>query len=482
MKTIIQHTLAAALLISMLHGCGDPPTQKQPTLKTPSVELVGSQPDNDTAADDSDDRPNNDHQKNDVTQPSMDAIRSSVDAQMVQAFQLPDQIEVPPEAVLNAARLNLFETKSTKIVTDLSEQEIGDLLAHTDQIWPALQDVFGPIRSEVPVDVVPLTAFVVSNSDSFSQAGLFQQLPTTIHGRHNGWQFWIRWPSSSYYQSHLFAHEAAHCYTLITRPDLPAGWKESIAEWFATYRLGDGEMRFGAIPNSTTDVPGWGRIELLQQDIANGRTYAAHDVAGFESSRFQGVPTAYAWVWALSALMNAVEPEQFRVLIRETTSGNCSADDVLNAADRLDQSGLWDWWVNSLCYGIDPAMAAPRINPNPNKIDSRAGWQGVGVVLKKGERVAINAQGQVVLDNRRRPWQATPNGIRADYAGGHPIGKLLACTLLDGNWSQPQAIGTNATFTSPAGGELFLRVNDHWNNLANNKGSFRIEVTDSPSD
>lgn len=454
--------VCAALLIGGLIGCENAKSAPQVSPPQPQVKLA----------------PPKDAEPIDPVIPRTEPeeMEQPKVAEAVTSFTIPEPVEIPPEAVLREARLNLFETKTVRLVTDLPESDIHELLQTADQVWPALGKAFGDLPDGVPVDAVPLTAFVVRDEDSFVKAGLFGSLPTEIHGKHEGWQFWMRWPSSSYYQRHLFAHEAAHCYSLITKPNLPGGWMEAIAEWFATYSDDGGKLTFGVIPETSDSVPGWGRIQLLQQDLKDGQRYSAVDVAKMSGDRFQGVPTAYAWGWAFATLLQSVQPETFRELIHQTAAGTCQTKDIVAAATQLDRSGLWDWWLEAIEYGVDPSLAAPRASSNANAIAAKAGWQGVGQLLQPGERLKISADGLVVLNKDGREWKSTADGIRADYFRGQPIGMLLGRTLNRGRWSSIAAIGQDGHFGTADGGELFLRVNDAWNDLENNAGEFTLRI------
>lgn len=462
----------AALLISFAVGCSETPVPTPPPALP--VEVAPTDTPKSDAQLGADDRPD---LSSIPETPDEDAQETSPPApKRPRSFSLPKPIEIPPRSVLAAARLNLVETKTVRIVTDLSDQELAPLLEKVDQIWPSLQATFGELPRGVPVDVIPITAFVVKDETSFIQTGLFRTLPKEIHGKHNGWQFWLRWPTTPYYQTHLFAHESAHCYSLITRPDLPAGWMESIAEWFATHSEDGGRLTFGSLPESSASVAGWGRIELLKQDLSRGRRLTAVEVASLPGEEFKGIPTVYAWAWALSTLMHAADPDSFQTLLERTTQGECTPAELLNVVRVLDESGLWQWWLEAIDYGIDAESALPIAVSNPGQLLAQAGWQGQSVLLKPGDRLRVRALGEVQLSDIGRPWLATADGIRADYAAGHPLGLLLGRTLVDGVWTPAQPIGANGVFVAPSGGELFLRVNDHWNDLSNNTGQYSITL------
>lgn len=480
--------IASASLCSLaVCGCGEQSVPERPQLEMAEIEVAPVQ----SRSDDDERMPHEIETERPQERSEPNSERGDTVAP-VGSFRLPEPIEIPPRAVLDAARLHLIETETVTIVTDLPLEKIKPLTQFVDAVWPNLKTVFGPPRSDVPVDVRPLTAFVVDDVDSFAQAGVLPRtLSTKIHGQHRGWQFWMRWPSSPYYQKHLFSHEAAHCYSMITAAagsgshsrlgePLASGWLESIAEWFATHSESDTGFQFGAFPESSSAVAGWGRIELLKEDLASGRRFSAVQVAEMQADRFQGVPTAYAWAWALSALLDATNHEKFRSLLAQTTRGTCLQSDVRDLCERLDRSGVWNWWLESIEYGVDAKLAMPRIVPKDSTIFAKFGWQSTGEILAPGETALIKAGGQVVLGETGRPWISTADGIRLDYADGHPIGRLMVRTMKDGRWSLPVAVGSEGTCRSADGGYLFFRVNDHWNSLDDNRGDFLI--TTSPTE
>ena len=104
-------------------------------------------------------------------------------------------------------------------------------------------------------------------------------------------------------------------------------------------------------------------------------------------------------------------------------------------------------------------------------------WQSVGVILHRGERVTIKAEGE---------WLYTPIG-GYNSPGGHetywapdfyplPGGPRAGCLIgRIGEGGQPFYVGSRYASTAVSDGTLYLRVNDDI--LGDNEGFLTITVT-----
>lgn len=102
------------------------------------------------------------------------------------------------------------------------------------------------------------------------------------------------------------------------------------------------------------------------------------------------------------------------------------------------------------------------------------GWTNTGLVVKKGQRLRVNATGRISLGSGK---YATPAGIGSlpdneRLMKTEPTGALIAVIGDDNN--DFIFIGSNRDFTAPRDGTLFLGVNE--GNLEDNSGAFETIV------
>jgi hypothetical protein len=186
----------------------------------------------------------------------------------------------------------------------------------------------------------------------------------------------------------------------------------------------------------------------------------------------------------------------FRVQIRRAIdlTAMTRADDNRNQND-----DNYDPFAYPSDSGAAPAQTRPRDrgnNSNPpdrrnnrtlEKVVEVPGNQprGVdtGIELRTGDQVTISASGSVTAG--RRAGVVSPDGGRPSAAGvfgatTYPVpsagvGALIGYIVSsNGQTSQPFFIGSQATFTAPVDGRLYLTVND--DNYSDNSGSFTARI------
>lgn len=102
------------------------------------------------------------------------------------------------------------------------------------------------------------------------------------------------------------------------------------------------------------------------------------------------------------------------------------------------------------------------------------GWTNTGLVVRRGQRLRINASGRVTLGNNRF---ATPDGLpnipdRDKLMRNQPTGGLIA-VIGDDN-DDFIFIGRSRDFVAQRDGVLFLGVNE--GNLSDNSGLFEVVI------
>ncbi|HEX8707376.1 MAG TPA: LecA/PA-IL family lectin [Pyrinomonadaceae bacterium] len=104
-----------------------------------------------------------------------------------------------------------------------------------------------------------------------------------------------------------------------------------------------------------------------------------------------------------------------------------------------------------------------------------------GIDLRSGDRIVISASGSITAG--RRAGVVSPDGGRVGFggiAGTYPVANVGVGALVgylrlpNGQMTQPFAVGSQLSFTSPTDGRLFLLIND--DNYGDNSGSFSVRI------
>ncbi len=410
-------------------------------------------------------------------------------------------IAVPPlAATARRAGLRVLESEHLVLATDRpprADDGVDDLPRFFDEAvaaWCGHYDID-------PATVRDWRAFgcLVVDRERFRAAGL---LPTTIpefpHGFCDRNRFWLMDQSNPAYRRHLLLHEGVHAFTLtVRRIETPEWYTEGIAEFLATHRLERGadgreHVVLAPLPLRKSDVEQLGRIEKLRTLHADGRPPVLVAVLAKPPGNHQDI-SAYASSWAAVALF-AKHPafaRQFAAAERGP----------LDAAwnDRLAAQPGWNAplagreyaaFTSELDYGWDFARTAidwspgrPLVVPTRGTVEAGRGWQNTGAALEPGGRCRITASGRVRLGAVRdaaTPIESEADGITLRWYRGHPVGRLLVAQWVEqANGAAGFVVlgtGAAADITAAAAGPLYLKVNDAPGELADNAGSYAVEL------
>lgn len=115
-----------------------------------------------------------------------------------------------------------------------------------------------------------------------------------------------------------------------------------------------------------------------------------------------------------------------------------------------------------------------QINVRVRADNSSNGWTNSGLVVRRGQRLRINASGRISLGNNR---SSTPDGLptladRDKLMRNQPTGGLIA-VIGDDN-DEFIFIGRSHDFVAQRDGVLFLGVNE--GNLSDNTGTFEVVI------
>jgi hypothetical protein len=255
------------------------------------------------------------------------------------------------------------------------------------------------------------------------------------------------------------------------------------------------------MPRNREEVDYWGRVKIVNDDVAAGRTRALGDMVD-DSVRGYLDNESYGWCWAFAAFLD--EHPKYRGRFRQLPKQvrNLKFNDEFRKAYRVDLPQLareWLVFANELAYGVDVARVAIDFRPGKSlaagtaataTIAADRGWQSSGLKLEAGKTYRVRASGRYQIavstnaDGVAKPWPCEPGGITIRYYRGRPLGQLLSSVEPDvlpigtpPPMLEPIIIGVETTITPVATGTLYLRVNDSNGELADNAGTLTVEVT-----
>jgi hypothetical protein len=399
---------------------------------------------------------------------------------------------------LAAVGIHRYASQRLVLYTDIAREDAAPLPPLIDKAYDALTEYFGPLPPARDGGEFQMTGYLIGDDALFREAGLIpENLPPFEHGRHRRNEFWMRDQKHDYYRRHLLIHEVTHCVTTyIPDTSAPVWYFEGIAELFGTHRLrDDGTFEWGVMPDAAENFAGLGRITLIRNDYAAGKGLTLDQVQSLPVDVYLK-PEPYAWSWALCHFM-ARHPrygERFREAGRHRQGREFIPWLTERfAADARDLNTEWALFTLNLQYGYDlprsaidfvPGTPLDDIAPSRDvEVAADRGWQSSQVRLKAGEEYAVTATGRFTLANEPKPWVSEPQGISIRYFDGYPLGRLLACIRQED--AEPDAeesmlkvlsIGQERRFTAPITGTLYLRLNDSWSELADNRGAAQVTI------
>jgi hypothetical protein len=402
-----------------------------------------------------------------------------------------------------AAELGIarYESKRLLLYTDIDPEIARTLPPLFDQAYDAWNEYFGALPPDREGTEYQVTGFIMQDKDRFREAGMLpaEARALLVHGIHRRNEFWMNAQDYDYYRRHLMVHEGTHCFmTTMPLAPLPVWYYEGMAELFGTHRLDtEGRATFRVMPGAAENFDGFGRVEMIRNAVKEGRCLTPQGVVDLTMKEFaESKSDPYAWSWALCKFLDTHPRyrERFRELA-DNLDGNEFARRMQSSFG--SDAVLWVEWelfVRNLVYGYDIERAAidfRRGEPLPaggsiaTDIRADAGWQSSGVWVEAGRTYSITAAGQVSLAQEPKPWISEPAGVSIRYASGKPIGRLVAGIQSEtpptgtgeGALWKVIDVGPAATTTPTVDGTLYFRVNDFWNELADNQGAYRVTAT-----
>ncbi|HWB00473.1 MAG TPA: hypothetical protein VG713_18400, partial [Pirellulales bacterium] len=191
----------------------------------------------------------------------------------------------------------------------------------------------------------------------------------------------------------------------------------------------------------------------------------------------------YAWRWALCHLLenNTNYKARFRplgldLLMNRSTTFEQVYGDMANEMSfeylfflehvengyRVDLCS-WQWRKFSPLKGTTGPAA---------RVLAAYGWQPTQATVKQGETYLYSTTGT---------WKIAPTGQALTAAGdSEGRGKLLGVLMSDYKLGEPFELGAAGEFSPSSSGNLYVRCNDAWTELADNAGTITFKMKLKP--
>jgi len=399
----------------------------------------------------------------------------------------------PEDAVAAAEGIRKLPGKWVTLYTDLpSAKEIDELPALFDAAVPQYCRYFG--IDEAALGPWRATACVMKDRERFVRANLLPpEIPAFQFGYARNYDLWLDDQPSDYYRRHLLLHEGVHCF-MNTRLGAcgPPWFMEGTAELLATHHWDGRTLTLGVVPRHKEDVPMWGRIKIIRDELAAKRGKRIDAVLDLRPTAFLE-NDAYAWSWALAVLLDHHPRYQarFRQMQKHVLDKHFNekfrqafADDWAELAEH------WQLFVMTLEYGHDvardSAVFAPGKPPAPGaafEVAADRGWQSSGWAVEEGKSYTLRASGRYQVAAEPKPWPCEPGGVTIRYYQGRPLGMLLMgirpdvpAAGLSALLRPPVEVGLGRTFTAERSGTLYFKINELPSEWADNAGSLQVEI------
>lgn len=389
---------------------------------------------------------------------------------------------------------------SGKYVDVITDMPLDDSLRELPKVFDAAVPYW---CAAFDVDIAKVAkwrarAFVMRSRERFLRTGLLPDtLPQFPYGFQWGNDLWISEQATDYYHRHLLIHEGTHWFMSRHFGHNGPPWlMEGLAEWYGTHRWDGEALVVGVVPSSKNEVPGWGRISVIQQQLADGIAPPLETILRYGSTAHRDAE-AYAWSWA-AVLFLKHHPDSrdvFAELLEQPMRPDQTMTRWFFRRIRTRWPRLraaWNATLTDLEYGFELTQPMVKLSVSPRpiatakdvEVSAQRTWQATGIRVESGQRLAIQASGEFVVGKTTKPWRCLPSGVTIEYYRGQPLGSLTL-TVMAPLPKEPDAasllemvkVGSQLDWKATRTGELFFRVNEQSSGLADNAGSLQVQIT-----
>jgi len=397
-----------------------------------------------------------------------------------------------------------YESKHLILYTDIDPELAQPLPSLMDQLYAAWEDYFGPLPPDAEGNDFQMIGCIMADRALFREMGLMKdEIQIALHGISRNQLFWMNDQPADYSRRHLMLHEGTHCFmTAFPNPTNQFVWyMEGMADLFRSHVTDEsGRTTFRVFPRDRESSEGLGWLKLIDQDVRSSGPKAIEAVTGQRPADYFKY-NAYAWSWALCVFLDG--HPRYRDRFRRIGSLVTSRSDAtleLQQVFQSDWNDLAEEWLvfaGNVCYGYDIERTVLDLHPGKplSQAGGRAtvdiaadrGWQSSGIEVERGKTYEIKASGRCVVATEPKPWESEPQGISFRYHAGQPVGMLVAAIRSVPPPEKPPhttmlevlPVGRLLRLTPAISGTLYFRVNDFWNELADNSGSVQVTLEEA---
>lgn len=405
------------------------------------------------------------------------------------------QAREPNTADLRAEGIRRIDGQHLTLYTDVPSSAAVDDLPHVFDL--AFAEWCGYFRlGEAVAPDWHVTGCLMRDKQRFGRAGLLpDRLPEFFNGYSRDHEFWFFDQASDYYRRHLMLHEGTHLFMEAGFGGSGPPWHfEGMAELLATHRYGQGRLTLNYFPSNRDEVPLWGRIRAIRDAVAQEQALTLETILAFdERSHIRVEP--YAWCWGAAAFLDGHPRyrERFRRLcVGSAERGFNDGCRQLFGDDWPQVCEEWQVFAADLEYGydlqrtvIDFAPGHPLTKGSRSvTVASERGWQNTGLRFVPRQKYRLTASGRYQVAQQPKVWWCEPGGVSIRYYHGRPLGMLLAAVRPgptpradeENAFLEPITVGLGTELAVPAGGTLYLRINDSAAELSDNAGELAVDV------
>ncbi|WP_206028523.1 tetratricopeptide repeat protein [Thalassoroseus pseudoceratinae] len=375
------------------------------------------------------------------------------------------------------ANVQMYQSRNFRMYTDLAAADARDLLSRLETMLGLISAYWGQPNKQV------IEMYVAEDITRWPAQVLAQMDPDGIQQIRSGAGVTASVSRisaiSRQTKSKVYAvadhgtpqHEAVHAYCHQTfGTSGPLWYSEGMAEMGQYWKKDDASVNCSEIV-----------LRYLKQSEPKSLNEIVNPQTEFTGDSWQN----YAWRWALCHLLanNTNYAARFRplglgLLMKKNVSfeqvyGSMSDEIVFEYLEMLKsmETGYradlcsWDWTAKF--------VSPTRSRTLRSEIEAGRGWQATKARLTKDTEYNYSAGGF---------WKTSKEGVPVSAAGDEDNrGRLIGVLFDDYKLSEPFELDTYGTFTAEADGQLFVRCQDEWGQLADNSGEidFLIKENDS---
>lgn len=399
-----------------------------------------------------------------------------------------------------------YRSANFLVHTDLPADEADDLLKRLETMLALISKYWGKPNKQTiemfvvrDLDVWPPDSLEPAGRESIAaQAGI--TMTSGSVNRQTGQLFAAKSRVYAIADRGVPQHEAVHayCHQTFGRAG-PTWYSEGMAEMGHCWREGES------------------RVHCLPIIVKYLRSVEPKPLGSIVNSRDQTGDSwqNYAWRWALCHLLanNPNYYDRFRplglgILADQPDAtfakvyGSMAQEIAFEYLFFLEHFDLgyevtltaWDWKTKF-------RHATPKV-PILCSVEANRGWQASRLLVKAGEEFEVSAEGSWSLSadgpelspfgvalpdqkaattkkaatkktSKTEPLEELPSVWR--YDSPFKPGQLVGVLFNDYELSEPFAIPADGSFVAPGEGQLFLRCEEAWNRLADNKGKVSLK-------